>query len=239
MTTAAAEPPGLGTWQAATVVRVRQETPTVKTFTLELPEPRPFWAGQHFIVRLTAPGGYRAQRSYPIATAPSDSPEIDLTIEILPGDEVSRFLHEVVEVGDVLEVRGPIDGHFVWYRQPALGVAGGSGIVPAMSMLRHARMLGQPDLFRLVVSARRPEELYYAAEVQGPDATIVFTRAAPDGHVRPPGRLTAEDLASAMAEERDIYVCGSSAFCDAATRLIASAGVPSERIKVDRIGLSG
>ena len=172
-------------------------------------------------------------------TAPSDSPEIDLTIEILPGDEVSRFLHEAVEVGDMLEVRGPIGGHFAWYRQPALGVAGGSGIVPVMSMLRHARMLGQPDLFHLVVSVRRPEELYYAAEVQGPDATIVFTRAAPDGHVRPSGRLVAEDLASAMAEERDVYVCGSTAFCDAATRLIASAGVPSERIKVERFGFSG
>jgi ferredoxin-NADP reductase len=239
MTTAAAEPPGLGTWQTATVVRVRKETPAAKTFTLELPEPRPFWAGQHFIVRLTAPGGYRAQRSYPIATAPSDSPEIDLTIEILPGDEVSRFLYEAVEVGDMLEVRGPIGGYFAWYRQPALGVAGGSGIVPVMSMLRHARMLGQPDLFHLVVSVRRPEELYYAAEVQGPDATIVFTRDAPDGHVRRPGRLVAEDLASAMVEERDIYVCGSTAFCDAATRLIASAGVPSERIKVERFGFSG
>lgn len=84
-----------------------------------------------------------------------------------------------------------------------------------------------------------PEELYYAAEVQGADATIVFTRAAPDGHVRPPGRLMAEDLASAMADERDVYVCGSTAFCDAATRLIASAGVPSERIKVERFGFSG
>jgi ferredoxin-NADP reductase len=239
VTNAAAEPAGPGPWQTATVVQVRQETPTAKTFTLELPEPHPFWAGQHFIVRLTAPGGYRAQRSYPIATPPSDSPEIDLTIEILPGDEVSRFLHEVVEVGDVLEVRGPIGGHFVWYRQPALGVADGSGIVPVMSMLRHARALGQPDLFHLVVSVRRPEELYYAAEVQGPDATIVFTRAAPDGHGRPPGRLMAEDLASAVAEERDVYVCGSSAFCDAATRLITSAGVPSERIKVDRFNSSG
>ena len=91
MTTAAAEPPGSGPWQTATVIRVRQETPTAKTFTLKLPEPRPFWAGLHFIVRLTARGGYRAQRSSSIAAAPSDSPEVDLTIEISPGVESLRL----------------------------------------------------------------------------------------------------------------------------------------------------
>ncbi|GAA1328124.1 FAD-binding oxidoreductase [Pseudonocardia xinjiangensis] len=145
MTTAAVEPPG--PWQTATVVQVRQETPTAKTFNLKVFASR---AGQHFIVRLTAPGGYRAQRTYSIATAPSGSPEIEITVEILPGGEVSGFLREAVEVGDVLKVRGPIGGHFAWYRQPALGVAAESGIVPVMSMLRHARVLGQPDLFHLL-----------------------------------------------------------------------------------------
>jgi ferredoxin-NADP reductase len=137
----------------------------------------------------------------------------------------------------MLDVRGPIGGHFAWNLQPALGVAGGSGIVPLMSMLRHARKLGQPDLFRLVVSVRSPEELYYSAEIQGPDTSIVFTRAVPDGHVRPPGRLMARDLAAALGGDRD--VCGSTAFCDAATQLVAAASVPAERIRVERFGFSG
>jgi len=239
MTAVSGRPPHPGPWQSARVTGIRQETPTAKTFTLTLPQPRSFWAGQHFIVRLTARDGYRAQRSYSIASAPSNSAEVDLTVEILPGGEVSRFLHEAVEVGDTLGVRGPIGGHFAWNLQPALGVAGGSGIVPLMSMLRHARKLGQPDLFRLLVSVRSPEELYYSAEIQGPDASIVFTRAVPDGHVRPPGRLMARDLAAALDGDRDVYVCGSTAFCDAATQLVAAAGVPAERIRVERFGFSG
>jgi ferredoxin-NADP reductase len=239
MTAVSGEPPHPGPWQSGRVTGIRQETPTAKTFTLTLPQPCSFWAGQHFIVRLTAPDGYRAQRSYSIASAPSDSAEVDLTVEILPDGEVSRFLHEAVEVGDTLDVRGPIGGHFVWNLQPALGVAGGSGVVPLMSMLRHARRLGRPDLFRLLVSVRSPEELYYSAEIQGPDASIVFTRAVPDGHVRPPGRLMARDLAAALDGDRDVYVCGSTAFCDAATQLAATAGVPAERIRVERFGFSG
>jgi ferredoxin-NADP reductase len=239
MTPVAARPPHPGPWQSARVIGIHQETPTAKTFTLTLPHPRSFWAGQHFIVRLTAPDGYRAQRSYSIASAPSDSAEVDLTVEVLPGGEVSSFLHEAVEVGDMLDVRGPIGGHFAWNLQPALGVAGGSGVVPLMSMLRHARKLGQADLFRLVVSVRSPEELYYSAEIQGPDASIVFTRAVPDGHGRPPGRLMACDLAAALDTDRDVYVCGSTAFCDAATQLAAAAGVPAERIRVERFGFSG
>ena len=239
MTAVPGRPPHPGPWQSARVTGIRRETPTAKTFTLTLPQPRSFWAGQHFIVRLTAPDGYRAQRSYSIASAPSNSAEVDLTVELLPGGEVSRFLHEAVEVGDTLDVRGPIGGHFAWNLQPALGVAGGSGIVPLMSMLRHARKLGQPDLFRLLVSVRSPEDLYYSAEIQGPDASIVFTRAVPDGHVRPPGRLTARDLAAALDGDRDVYVCGSTAFCDAATQLAAAAGVPAGRIRVERFGFSG
>lgn len=244
MPTVSRRPPNPGPWQPARVTAIHQETPTAKTFTLALPQPRSFWPGQHFVVRLTAPDGYRAQRSYSIASAPSDSAEVDLTVEILPGGEVSGFLNEAAEVGDVLEVRGPIGGHFAWDLRPALGVAGGSGVVPLMSMLRHARKLGQPDLFRLVVSVRRPEELYYSAEIQAPDASIVFTRTVPDGHVRPPGRLTARDLAAALdgdrgVGDRDVYVCGSTAFCDAATQLAAAAGVPAERIRVERFGFSG
>lgn len=244
MTTISEGPPLPGAWQTARVTGIHRETPTAKTFTLRLPEPRSFWAGQHFVVRLTAPDGYRAQRSYSIASAPSDSAEVDLTVELLPGGEVSNFLHETVEVGDMLDVRGPIGGDFAWDLRPALGVAGGSGIVPLMSMLRHARTLGRPGLFHLVVSVRCPEQLYYSTEVPGPDASVVFTRAVPDGHVRPPGRLMARDLATPLrrhcdVEDRDVYVCGSTAFCDAATELVAAVGVPAERIRVERFGFSG
>lgn len=239
MTTVSGRPPHPGPWQSAKVTGIHQETPTAKTFTLTLSQPHSYWAGQHFIVRLTAPDGYRAQRSYSIAGAPSDSAEVDLTVEILPGGEVSTFLHEAVEVGDMLDVRGPIGGHFAWNLQPAVGVAGGSGIVPVMSMLRQARELGRPDLFRLVVSVRSPEELYYSAEVQGPETSVVFTRAVPDGHGRPPGRLVVRDLAAALDGDRDVYVCGSTAFCDAAAQLVVDAGVPAERIKVERFGFSG
>jgi ferredoxin-NADP reductase len=239
MTSVPGGPPRPGPWQTATVTGIQQETPTAKTFTLALPRPCSFWAGQYFVVRLTAPDGYRAQRSYSIASAPSDSAEVDLTVEILPGGEVSGFLNEAVEVGDVLDVRGPIGGDFAWDLRPAVGVGGGSGVVPLMSMLRHARELGRPDLFRLVVSVRSPEELYYSAEIQGPHTSIVFTRAVPDGHGRPPGRLMAQDVAAALNGDRDVYVCGSTAFCDAATRLAAAAGVPDERIRVERFGFSG
>jgi ferredoxin-NADP reductase len=237
-------PPSPGPWQTARVTGIRQETPTAKTFTLTLPRPCSFWAGQYFVVRLTAPDGYRAQRQYSIASAPSGSADLDLTVEILPGGEVSTFLNEAVEVGDTLDVRGPIGGDFAWDLRPALGVGGGSGVVPLMSMLRHARTLGRPDLFRLVVSVRRPEDLYYSAEIPGPDASVVFTRAVPAGHDRPPGRLTDRDLAAVLDEDRDVgdrdvYVCGSTAFCDAATRLVAAAGVPAERIRVERFGFSG
>jgi ferredoxin-NADP reductase len=239
MTSVSGGPPHPGPWQSARVTDIRQETPWAKTFTLMLSQPCSFWAGQHLVVRLTAQDGYRAQRSYSIASAPSNSAELALTVEILQGGEVSGFLNEAVEVGDTLDVRGPIGGHFAWNLQPALGVAGGSGLVPLMSMLRHARKLDQPDLFRLVVSVRSPEDLYYSCEIPGPDTSVVFTRVVPDGHVRPPGRLRARDVATALDGDRDVYVCGSSAFCDAVTQLVAAAGVPAERIRVERFGFSG
>ena len=144
-------PPGSfpppGKWQMAQVTEIRPETPTAKTFRLALSEPTPYLAGQHFLIRLTAPDGYRAQRSYSVASAPCDSGEIELTVEHLPDGEVSSFLHEVVMVGDKLEVRGPIGGWFVWRGDtPAVLIGGGSGVVPLMAMLRLARQTGRADL---------------------------------------------------------------------------------------------
>ncbi|HEX6453433.1 MAG TPA: FAD-binding oxidoreductase [Trebonia sp.] len=228
-----------GPWQSATVLEVRAETTSAKTFTLKLPDPCPHLPGQHYIVRLTAPNGYRAQRSYSVASAPGGD-TIDLTVERLPGGEVSGFLYEVVMPGDKLDVRGPIGGYFAWdSKVPALGVAGGSGVVPLMAMLRAARRTGRPGLMRLVVSVRAPADLYYSGELPGPDTTIVYTRQAPAGFQRPPGRLTPPDLVPAISEGQVAYVCGSPRFCDSASFLLRDLDVPEDRIRVERFGPSG
>src|SRR6202051_288800 len=131
--------PGRGPWQSARVTAIRPETASAKTFALALTSPSHHLAGQHFVVRLTAPDGYTASRSYSVASAPDESLEIEITVERLPGGEVSAFLHDEVVAGDDLEVRGPIGGWFVWRGDsPALLIGGGSGVVPLMEMLRVA-----------------------------------------------------------------------------------------------------
>jgi ferredoxin-NADP reductase len=227
-------------WQPATVVAIRDETPRAKTFRLALARPTPHLPGQHYVVRLTAPDGYRASRSYSVASPPDGSGEIELTVERLPGGEVSEFLHEVVVAGDELEVRGPIGGWFVWRGdEPALLVGGGSGVVPLMAMLRHARRLGREDLVRLVVSVRTPDDLYYRDELPGPECTVVYTRAAPAGWPRPPARLGPDDLGAATRPGATAYVCGSSGFADAVTSLLVAEGFPPDRIRVERFGATG
>lgn len=224
-------------WRTARVLAVRAETPHARTLRLALPAARRHVAGQHYVVRLTAPDGYTASRSYSVASAPDDTGEIELTVEALADGEVSGHLHEVVEPGDELEVRGPIGG-FTWPGAgPALLVGGGSGVVPLMSMLRQARRDGHPDLLRLVVSARSPEDLYYADELPGPQTTVVFTRRSPGP--RPAGRLAATDLAPAVRGGEDVLVCGSPGFCDAATDLLVGGGVPAAAIRLERFGPSG
>jgi ferredoxin-NADP reductase len=227
-------------WQTARVLAVRDETPRARTFRLALPEPRRHLPGQHFVVRLTAPDGYTASRDYSVASAPDDSGEIELTVERLDDGEVSEFLHDVVVPGDELEVRGPIGGFFAWDASgPALLVGGGSGVVPLMAMLRHARRLGRPDLVRLVVSARSPEDLYYADELPGPQTTVIYTRQAPPGAGRAAGRLAVADVAPLVRGGETAYVCGSPGFADAATAVLIEAGVPVESIRVERFGPSG
>ena len=226
-------------WQPATVSDIRPETSTAKTFRLRLSGPARHKAGQHYIVRLTAPDGYTAARSYSVASPPDGTDVIELTVERLPGGEVSMFLHDEVRPGDELDVRGPIGGWFVWEgRTPALLVGGGSGIVPLMAMLRLARRSSVTDLVRLVVSVRDPANLYYAEELTGPEARVVYTRRAPPGEDRPPGRITAADL-SGFPDGATMYVCGSSPFADAATDLGSELGIPLERIRVERFGPTG
>lgn len=238
------QPPGpeprTGTWQQATVVELRWETAHAKTLRLALAEPRPHRAGQHYVVRLTAPDGYQAARSYSVASPPDDSGQIELTVERLEDGEVSTFLADELAVGDRLEVRGPIGGWFVWDGDtPAFLVGGGSGVVPLAAMLRLARRSRRSELVRLVVSARTPDDLYYAAELPGPETTIVYTRAVPPGWPRPPGRLQAQDLPLPMPPGATAYVCGSSGFADAATGLLIGAGVTAADIRVERFGPSG
>ncbi len=227
-------------WQTATVVGIRDETPRAKTFRLALPRPADHLAGQHYIIRLTAPDGYAASRSYSVASAPDGSAEIEVTVERLPDGEVSMFLHDVVVVGDEIEVRGPIGGWFVWRGDtPALLVGGGSGVVPLMAMLRLARRTGRVDLVRLVVSVRSPDDLYYADELPGPEATIVYSRRAPVDADRPAGRIGPSDLEPAILPDATVYVCGSARFADAASRLLVDLDVPVERIRVERFGPTG
>lgn len=232
--------PPPGKWQNATVVDIRPETASAKTFRLALDTPAEYLAGQHYVVRLTAPDGYTASRSYSVGSAPDGSREIELTVERLPEGEISSFLHDEVVVGDTLEMRGPIGGWFVWRGDtPALLIAGGSGLVPLMAMLRVARRMGRSDLVHLIVSVRTPEDLYYAAELPGPETKVLYTRNAPDGWPRPPGRLSLDDLPSPLAPGTMAYVCGSSGFSDAATDVLGGTGLPEQRIRVERFGPTG
>jgi ferredoxin-NADP reductase len=227
-------------WQTATVSAVRAETATAKTFVLDLGQPAQYLAGQHFIVRLTAPDGYRAQRSYSVASAPDGGPIIELTIERLPGGEVSTFLHDEVVPGDELEVRGPIGGWFVWRGDvPAVLIGGGSGVVPLMAMLRLARRTGFQRDVHLLLSVRSPGDLYYAGELNEPDSTVVYTRTAPPGDSRPAGHLAASDLPASLSVGTVAYICGSTGFVDHATELITGAGVPVEMVRTERFGPSG
>ncbi len=228
-----------GRWSAATVVAVRRETATAKTFRLRLAHPSLHLAGQHYIVRLTAPDGYTASRSYSVASAPDGSPEIEITVERFPDGEVSSFLDEEVMVGDELEVRGPIGGWFVWPGDsPALLIGGGSGVVPLMAMLRLAHATGASDLVRVVVSVRSPADLYYATELPGPETTIIYTRQGASSDVRAPGHLTANDLPT-TPDDATAYICGSSSFADAATDLAIATGIPTDRIRIERFGPTG
>ncbi len=226
-----------GKWQTARVLEVRRETVNAKTFRLGLPAPSTHLAGQHYIVRLSAPDGYTASRSYSVASPPDGTAEIELTVERLENGEVSTFLHDEVRPGDELEVRGPIGGWFVWRgSEPAFLVGGGSGVVPLMAMLRLARREGRSHLLRLIVSARSPADLYYADELPGAETTVVYTRAAPPGWSRPIRRLNQHDLAGQVAEDATAYVCGSPAFADSVTALLIGGEVPTDRIRVERFG---
>jgi ferredoxin-NADP reductase len=193
--------------------------------------------GQHYVVRLTAEDGYTAQRSYSVASAPGD-PLVELFIERLDDGEVSGYLADVVQPGDDLEVRGPIGGWFVWDGEtPALLVAGGSGVVPFIAMLRHAKALGRESLLRIAVSSRTLAELPYAEELMDAGALIVLTREAHG--IRPAGRMTAGELIPLWEAGQTAYVCGGSSFAESASRILVDLGFPEPSVRVERFGPSG
>ncbi|MEK6225977.1 MAG: ferredoxin reductase [Chloroflexota bacterium] len=238
-------------WQIATVRAIRPETPEVKTLTLSLPDWTAHRPGQHYDVRLTAADGYSAQRSYSVASEPERKGEIDLTVERIADGEVSRFLDDTVAVGDRFEVRGPIGGYFVWDRSiggPLLLVAGGSGVVPLMAMLRHRAAAGLKDLARLLYSARSPEQIIYGDELEalarkdGLTVTYTLTRSQPTGwkgYTRRIDDAMLKEVSGPLGPDALAYICGPTALVEAAADGLERVGLPAERIRTERFGPSG
>jgi ferredoxin-NADP reductase len=208
------------------------------TLRLAVPDRVDHWPGQHYVVRLTAEDGYTAQRSYSVASAPSD-PLVELYVERIADGEVSPYLADILEVGDELEVRGPIGGWFVWTAEsPAVGIAGGSGVVPLVAMLRHAGNVGREELLSLGISSRTLVELPYADELAEAGAMIALTREDVVGG-RAAARITLADLEPLIKPDATYFVCGSAAFAEAASMLLLDLGVRTEMIRVERFGPSG
>jgi ferredoxin-NADP reductase len=210
----------------------------VRSLTLRLPERYRHVPGQHYVLRLTAPDGTQASRSYSVASPPDDSATIELAVERLEGGEVSTYVHEALEAGDRVEVRGPFGGWFVWRGDtPVVLVGGGSGVVPLVSMLRYWRAIGWRVPLRLLVSVRTPADLLYAGEY-GSETTVIYTRESPPSQSRAVGRLVAADLAPLLLPGAVAYVCGSGSFADAASHLLVRLGVSPADVRVERFGPS-
>lgn len=239
-------------WHAGTVVALRDETATARTITLEVPDWPGHLAGQHVDVRLTAADGYSAVRSYSIASAPNLKGLVELTIERLPDGEVSPYLTQQVGVGDRLELRGPIGGWFVWrpeQAEPIQLIAGGSGIVPLMAMIRSRASASSAAPFRLLYSVRLPEAVFYRNELQEladhedpVSLTYAYTRTAPKDWPRPPGRVDADLIANATWPSNLVptcYVCGPTSFVESVTGLLINCGHNPDRIRTERFGPTG
>lgn len=237
-------------WQLAEVVELRAQTPRVSSIFLDVPDWPRHLAGQHVDVRLTAEDGYQAQRSYSIASAPEDA-RLELTVERLDDGEVSPYLVGELRVGDRLELRGPIGGFFVWDGgdRPLFLIAGGSGVVPLMAMLRHrAASPGKPGT-RLLYSSRSLEDVIYRAELErlgeaGDGLAIhrTLTRAQPPGWTGYGRRLDRQMLREVgwPAESRpEVFVCGPTPFVETAATLLIDMGYESGWIKTERFGPTG
>jgi ferredoxin-NADP reductase len=239
------------TWQAATIAEIRVETDSARTVVLDLPGWPGHLAGQHVDIRLTADNGYSAQRSYSVASAPGDD-RLEVTIQRVPDGEVSGYLVDIAQPGDTVEVRGPVGGYFTWEpsaKDPVLLLAGGSGIVPLMSMIRARADARSRVPFRLIYSTRGPAEAIYADELRrrvrddaGLDVAYAYTRTVPDGWPRPPGRLDAKLLTEAgwpADLEPAAFVCGPTGFVEAVANLLVAQGNDPARVKTERFGPTG
>jgi ferredoxin-NADP reductase len=229
-------------WRVATVAAIKPETPRAATLTLSVPGWEGHRAGQHVDVRLTAEDGYQAQRSYSIASAPED--ELQITVEELRDGEVSPWFVSVADTGDQFELRGPFGGWFVWdasLTQPLTLIAGGSGLVPLMSMLRHRRNVGSAVPARLLVSVREPDDLLYARELEwiGADVVITYTRRAPRGWSGYPRRVDRAMLSDVTLPGSRVYVCGPTSFVEATANHLVALGHDPADIRTERFGATG
>ncbi len=238
-------------WQIAKVQAMKQETPHVKTITFALPNWQPHRAGQHYDIRLTASDGYQAQRSYSIASEPEQKGVIALTVERIEDGEVSPYLHDVLRLGDQIEMRGPIGGYFVWEARnggPLLLIAGGSGIVPLMAMLRHRQAAASRVRARLLYSVRSPEETIYHDELDslastGDGLEIYYTYT----RVQPPGwkgfaRRIDKDMLNQVAGplgRAQTFICGPTPLVETAANGLVQIGYPADLVKTERFGPSG
>ena len=239
-------------WQPATVVSIREETRRVKTIRFAVSNWPGHFPGQHADVRLTAEDGYRAERSYSIASPPEVS-TLELTVDRLDDGEVSPFLTGQLQPDDMIQLRGPIGGSFVWSgferRNPLLLVGGGSGVVPLMCMLRHRRLSGSSVPAALLYSCRTREEVIYheeLAEIARSDPRftlrITLTRDAAPGWSGAVGRIglpAVQELLRDLGGTADSFVCGSDGFVEAASVLLMQAGQPAHTIRTERFGAAG
>ena len=246
--TVSAVPTASPRWQQAVIERIVPQTPRIVSVFLRTTI-GPYVAGQHVDVRLSAPDGYHAERSYSIASAP-DAPSVELAIERLEEGEVSPYFHEVAQPGDAFEIRGPIGGHFIWRAEdggPLLLVGGGSGIVPLMAMARHRAKVAPESSALLVYSARTWDDLVYRDELLSLEArdanfalTLTTTREARhrphDFDRRLDRALLRNILARWRHAPRHVYVCGSNAFVEAVTSALVLDGIPAPIIRAERYG---
>ncbi|HTE18431.1 MAG TPA: ferredoxin reductase [Armatimonadota bacterium] len=240
------------TWRQARVVEARPETPRARTLVLEVPGWPGHRAGQHVDVRLTAEDGYQTQRSYSIASPPEEA-RLSLTVERIEDGEVSPYLTDELRVGDLLELRGPVGGYFTWDAArdggPLFLVAGGSGVAPLMSMLRHRAAARSRAPARLLYSARTVEDLFYREELQrlaagdaGLEIIHTLTREQPAGWTGRTGRIDRDLLASVAWAPRErplIYICGPTSLVEATASLLQAQGHAPERLKTERFGPTG
>jgi ferredoxin-NADP reductase len=237
-------------WCEAVIERIESQTPGVKSFLLRPRKWRPFRAGQHLDIRLTAPDGYQAQRSYSVASAPELEGLYEVLVERLESGEVSRFFHDVAEVGDAIEIRGPFGGHFAWGREdggPLLLVGGGSGVAPLLSILRHRTAVGSEVPAILLYAARTWDDVISREELIARDgAEAAFTlllslsrdtaRRPQDASRRVDAPLLEDTLARLGAAPQLTFACGSNPFVEAVTGHLLDLGLDQKTIRTERFG---